>query len=282
MDTLVSVNDLVTNLDNPSWVIVDCRFSLADPEAGRRAYSEGHIPGAHYASLDDHLSTPHIPGKTGRHPLPAHSDWRKTAGGFGINPATQVVIYDDAGGAMAARMWWMLRWIGHDKAAVLDGGWQAWQETGLEQSTDVPGASIVTAYPNIPALVTTVEADELDAGSQLLVDARDLPRYRGESEPMDPVAGHIPGAICSPFSANLDANKFFLAPETLREKFAPVAASGKPVVCYCGSGVTATHNILAMKIAGFDEPILYPGSWSEWIINPSRPVATGDEQDGAS
>jgi thiosulfate/3-mercaptopyruvate sulfurtransferase len=278
MDTLVTVGELASNLDNPDWVVVDCRFSLADPAAGRKAYNTGHIPDAHYISLDDHLSTPHIPGKTGRHPLPDIADWRQVAGALGIQPGRQVVMYDDAGGAMAARMWWMLRWIGHEQAAVLDGGWQAWQAAGQPESTESPGAVAVSAYPVKPALVTTVSADELDTATQQLVDARDLPRYRGDTESLDPVAGHIPGAACSPFSANLDASKKFLSPAALKEKFAPVLASGKPVVCYCGSGVTAAHNILAMKITGLDTPPLYPGSWSEWITDPSRPVATGDEQ----
>lgn len=277
MDTLVSVSELAANLDNPGWVIADCRFALADPAAGRRAYMEGHIPGAHYVSLDDHLSTPHVPGKTGRHPLPDIADWRNVAGALGIQPGKQVVMYDDAGGAMAARMWWMLRWIGHEEAAVLDGGWQSWQAGGQPVSTALPGAAIVSAYPQRPSRVATLSAGQLDAGSQQLVDARDLPRYRGDTEPLDPVAGHIPGALCSPFAANLDADKRFLSPAALREKFAPVTASGKPVVCYCGSGVTAAHNILAMTIAGLAAPALYPGSWSEWITDPKRPVATGDE-----
>jgi len=278
MDTLVSVDELASNLDNPDWLVVDCRFLLADPAAGRKAYNTGHIPGARYISLDDHLSTPHVPGKTGRHPMPDIADWRRVAGTFGIQPGRQVVMYDDAGGAMAARMWWMLRWIGHEQAAVLDGGWQAWQGAGQHESTALPDAASEPAYPVRPALVATLSAREPDAATQQLVDARDLPRYRGDTEPLDPVAGHIPGAACSPFSANLDGNKKFLSPAALKEKFAPVLASGKPVVCYCGSGVTAAHNILAMKIAGLDTPPLYPGSWSEWITDPSRPVATGDEQ----
>lgn len=277
MDTLVAVTDLAANLDNPDWVVADCRFSLADPAAGRQAYTTGHIPGAHYVSLDEHLSAPHIPGKTGRHPLPDINGWRKFAGALGIQPGKQVVVYDDAGGAMAARMWWLLRWIGHEQAAVLDGGWQAWQAAGQPVSTAMPDAAIVSGYPERPSLVSTITADGINADTQQLVDARDLPRYRGDTEPLDPVAGHIPGAACSPFTANLDADKRFLSPAALREKFQPVTASGKPVVCYCGSGVTAAHNILAMKIAGLDDPVLYPGSWSEWITDPSRPVATGDE-----
>lgn len=278
MNTLISPRDLAVNLDNPDWVIADCRFALNDPQAGRQAYEAGHIPGSFYVSLDDDLSTPHIPGKTGRHPLPALEDWAATVAAMGIRHGSQVVVYDDAGGAMAARMWWMLRWLGHDNVAVLDGGWQAWQAADGAVSQEARHFTPASAsYEALPALVRVVSADELDGEQQQLVDARDLPRYRGDTEPLDPVAGHIPGAVCSPFAGNLTADKTFLAPEALQEKFRAVTASGKPVVCYCGSGVTAAHNVLAMKVAGLDEPALYPGSWSEWITDPSRPVATGED-----
>ncbi len=277
MDTLVSVDALAAKLDDPHWVVVDCRFSLMDTAAGKKAYDAGHIPRARYVSLDEHLSAPHVPGKTGRHPLPAIDDWRKFAGSLGIQPRNQVVIYDDAGGAIAARMWWMMRWIGHEDVALLDGGWQAWQDASQPENIELPKAAVIAAYPIKPSLVAIVTAKEIDGLNQQLVDARDLPRYRGDTEPLDPVAGHIPGAVCSPFSANLDRYKKFLPSAALKEKFAPVMASGKPIVCYCGSGVTAAHNILAMKIAGLDTPPLYPGSWSEWITDPSHPVSTGDE-----
>lgn len=278
MDTLISANELAANLDNPDWVVADCRFSLADPDAGRKAHQDSHIPGSFYISLDEHLSAPHIAGVTGRHPLPDKDDWAKTVAALGIRHGSQVVLYDDAGGAMAARMWWMLRWLGHEDVAVLNGGWQAWQQSGNAQSSaarDFQAGS--AAYEALPALVQVIEAPDIDGDSQQLVDARDLPRYRGDTEPLDPVAGHIPGAVCSPFADNLGDDKHFLAPEQLREKFAAVIQPGKPVVCYCGSGVTAAHNILAMKIAGLEEPKLYPGSWSEWITDSGRPVATGDD-----
>lgn len=278
MDTLVSVSELAANLDRPDWVVADCRFSLADVHAGQKAYAEGHIPGSFYVNLDQHLSTSHQPGKTGRHPLPEKLDWQGIVAGLGIRHGSQVIAYDDAGGAMAARLWWMLRWIGHADVAVLDGGWQAWCATGQPVSTESHAiADNTDIYEALPSLVHTMAADELDAQSHTLVDARDLPRYRGDVEPLDPVAGHIPGALCSPFASNLDGNKHFLTPDKLREKFGTVTATGKPVVCYCGSGVTAAHNILAMKIAGLGDAALYPGSWSEWITDPSRPVATGDE-----
>ncbi len=279
LNTLVSVTDLSANLDNPHWCIVDCRFSLADAQAGQRAYDEAHIPGAHYVNLETTLSSPHIAGDTGRHPLPDKNVWISSVSDLGINPQIQVVVYDDAGGAMAARMWWMLRWIGHENVAVLDGGWQAWQQEGLAVSCDIPepaqGAN--SDYATLPSLVSIVEADAVDSRNQALLDARELPRYKGEVEPLDPVAGHIPGAICSPFSANLDVSGRFLPASALREKFRQALESKKPIVCYCGSGVTAAHNILALKVAGIDNVVLYPGSWSEWITDDKRPITTGDE-----
>ena len=280
LDTLVSVSELAKNLDNSDWRIMDCRFSLADVQAGQRSYVESHIPGAHYISLDADLSNSHIPGKTGRHPLPKKSDWIASVQALGLTPQTQVILYDDAGGAMAARMWWMLRWIGHENAAVLNGGWQAWQRADLEVNNIVPQAPAQSQadYSSLPTLVKIVEADALDSQQQLILDAREIPRYRGDTEPLDPVAGHIPGAQCSPYSGNLDSQGCFLSPEALQTKFSFGNTADKPVVCYCGSGVTAAHNILSMKIAGFDEPALYPGSWSEWITDPSRAVATGDEE----
>jgi len=278
LNTLISPQELAANLDNPDWVIADCRFALNDPQAGRQAYAAGHIPGSFYVSLDDDLSTPHIPGKTGRHPLPAQADWAATVAAMGIQHVSQVVVYDDAGGAMAARMWWMMRWLGHETVAVLNGGWQAWQAGGGAVSQEGRAFTPTSArFESLPSLVKIVTAEDLDSAHLQLVDARDLPRYRGDTEPLDPVAGHIPGAICSPFAGNLSADKTFLSPAALREKFLAVTASGKPVVCYCGSGVTAAHNLLAMKVAGLDDPALYPGSWSEWITDPSRPVATGEE-----
>jgi thiosulfate/3-mercaptopyruvate sulfurtransferase len=278
LNTLVSVADLSANLHNPDWCIVDCRFSLADAQAGQRAYDEAHIPGAHYVNLETTLSSPHIAGNTGRHPLPDKNVWIGSVGDLGIHPQIQVVVYDDAGGAMAARMWWMLRWIGHENVAVLDGGWQAWQRQGLAVTSDIPqpAQGVNSDYATLPSLVRIVEADAVDSRNQALLDARELPRYKGEVEPLDPVAGHIPGAICSPFSENLDASGSFRTGVELREKFIGALASNKPLICYCGSGVTATHNILALKVAGIDEVALYPGSWSEWITDDKRPIATGD------
>ena len=278
MDTLVSVRELAANQDNPGWLVVDCRFSLADSEAGQRAYSEAHIPGAIYIHLENQMSSPQITGKTGRHPLPEKAQWIETIQALGITPATQVVMYDDAGGATAARMWWMLRWIGHEQAAVLDGGLQAWQSKGHSVNNEVPSARPPgdSAYSDLTSLTEIIDADEIDTSQQLILDARELPRYRGEAEPIDPVAGHIPGALCSPFSGNLDDYGHFHTIENLRKKFSLAAKSNLPIVCYCGSGVTAAHNILAMTIAGIDNSILYTGSWSDWITDPSRLIATGD------
>ena len=279
LNTLVSVGDLSDNLDNPDWRIVDCRFSLAAVEAGQRAYDEAHIPGAYYVNLDKTLSSAHIAGRTGRHPLPDKNTWINSVTALGIKPQIQVVVYDDAGGAMAARMWWMLRWIGHENVALLDGGWQAWQREGMSITAAIPESPLPadTDYGMLPSLVRIVDAGAVDESRQALLDARELPRFKGEVEPLDPVAGHIPGAVCSPFSANLDASGCFRTPAELREKFSQALESSKPLVCYCGSGVTAAHNILALKVAGIDEVALYPGSWSEWITDDKRPIATGED-----
>jgi thiosulfate/3-mercaptopyruvate sulfurtransferase len=278
MNTLVDIEELGNLLKNQQVILFDCRYSLQVPDAGRRAYEDSHIPGAHFVDMNEVLSRPHVPGKTGRHPLPTRAEWSLQVQAWGITPDIQVVLYDDAGGAAAARMWWMLRWLGHEKVAVLDGGWQAWLSEGLPVIADVPEAPVATkfSYLDAPSLATLVTADQLDENKQVLLDAREPPRFRGEVEPIDPVAGHIPGASCSPFSANLRPDGTFKAAEELRGKFFPATASGKQVVCYCGSGVTACHNILAMQIAGLPMPALYAGSWSEWITDPARPIAKGE------
>jgi thiosulfate/3-mercaptopyruvate sulfurtransferase len=277
MKTLVNLEELGNLLKNEQVMLFDCRYSLQNPDAGRRAYEDAHIPGAYFVDMNRDLSRPHVPGKTGRHPLPPREEWSRTVQAWGVSPEVQVVLYDDAGGSAASRMWWMLRWLGHEKVAVLDGGWQVWLSEGMPVIADIPAAPAATtfSYLDKPALATLVTADQLDADEQVLLDARELPRFRGEVEPIDPVAGHIPGALCSPFSANLRADGTFRTAEELRLKFSS-AAGGKPVVCYCGSGVTACHNILAMQVAGLPMPALYAGSWSEWITDPSRPVAKGE------
>ncbi|HEY5645696.1 MAG TPA: sulfurtransferase [Pseudomonadales bacterium] len=248
---------------------LDCRASLADPAEGRRAYLGGHIATAGYLSLDDDLAAP--PGAGGRHPLPDPAALAARLRELGISDDDQVVVYDDAGGAFAARAWWCLRWLGHEAVALLDGGLGAWP---APLTTDLPrprpgNFSIrrpLTRIIDVAALAASIDA-------LTLVDARAEPRFRGEQEPIDPIAGHIPGAVCRPFQGNLDADGRFRSPEALAQRF----PRADEVVCYCGSGVTAAHNVLAMRHAGLPEPLLYPGSWSEWIRDETRPRATGPE-----
>jgi thiosulfate/3-mercaptopyruvate sulfurtransferase len=280
--TLISVPQLISELGDPDLAIIDCRFSLTDPELGRKNYLEAHIPGAVYTHLDEDLCSPVIQGVTGRHPLPSVESFTEKLGDWGIDSSSQVVVYDDAGGAMAAsRLWWLLRWLGHYAVAVLDGGWQAWLESG-EAVRD--GMETRSSSMFIPRLRhgRVIESDGLLAKLHdpnfLLIDARDEPRYRGEEEPIDPVAGHIPRAIPSPHINILDTEGKFLSPEALRRYFQPLVGeiSAKNTVFYCGSGVTATQNVLAMEYAGMGETQLYAGSWSEWITDPDRPIAIGE------
>lgn len=264
-------------------VLLDASFDLADPGAGERSYRAGHLPGAHYLHLDHDLAdhAPPADGRfRGRHPLPTRAAFARTVAQRGIGPDTPVVVLDRQGGMFAARVWWMLRWLGHDAVAVLDGGVAAWQAAGGALETAVP--PLAEGGPDYPAAaprVTTVDAGTLQAGlgRVRLIDARAAERFRGDIEPLDPVAGHIPGALNRPFKDNLDAQGRFLPPDALRQAFAPLLA-GRPateVVHQCGSGVTACHNLLAMESAGLGGSALYPGSWSEWCADPARPVARG-------
>jgi len=275
--TLISAEALATRLADPSWVVVDCRFSLADTEQGRREYQAGHIPGALYAHLDEDLSGPIIPGETSRHPLPAVDRFVDTLSAWGIGNDTQVVAYDSMGGAIAARLWWMLRWVGHEAVAVLDGGWPAWQKEGRPSRSGIerrePRRFTPALRPELALDAATVEKIRTDSNYRLF-DARSADRYRGENETLDPVAGHIPGAISLPFGENVGEDGCFLAADALKARF-EAHLSDTPAdrtVFYCGSGVTAAHNALAMLHAGLGEPRLYPGSWSEWITDSSRPV----------
>jgi thiosulfate/3-mercaptopyruvate sulfurtransferase len=278
--TLVTVTELTQHLDDAAWRVFDCRSSLTDSAAGRRAYLESHIPGAVHADVGEELSAPHVPGATGRHPLPSRNEWIARALRWGLTPDVQVVLYDDAGGVFAARMWWMLRWIGHAAVAVLDGGWQDWlsRGTGVTHELPEPVPAASADYANRPPLSRLIEASAVDGAAYLLLDAREPKRFRGEWEPLDPVAGHIPGARCSPSGSNLDAAGFFKPRAALRRKFAAAIGdrSGADVVCYCGSGITAAHNVLAMVHADLEEPLLYAGSWSEWITDPDRAIAVGE------
>jgi len=272
-DTVIDPKVLEQHRDDASWCIVDCRASLTDALAGINAYRGGHIPRAVFGDLSVDLSGPMVPGVTGRHPLPAVVALARTFGRWGIAAQTQVIAYDAGSGAFAARLWWLLRWLGHDRVALLDGGLEAWTAAGspLRAGDETRGA---VQFPVRPSLTRTVSANDiLSRPEQLrLVDARSAARYRGEVEPIDPVAGHIPNAVCAPFEGNLDAAGRFLPPAQLRARFAADVAAARDIVCYCGSGVTACHNILAFRCAGLPEPALYPGSFSEWIADPARPV----------
>jgi len=287
--TLIDVASLEELLGNPRVGLIDCRFDLLNPDAGRKAYLQAHIPGAHYADLNRDLSAavgPH----TGRHPLPAPHTLAVRLGEFGIGKHTQVIAYDDANGSLAARLWWLLRWLGHDAVAVLDGGFTAWRAAGGEtQSGDAPvqaspgGSGHPDALPDHPhanAMVTTAELEQaLHDPRVLLVDARGKERYAGHVEPLDSVAGHVPGAVNHPFTANLDADGRFLPAAELKRRWQQLL-DGKPpeqVIAMCGSGVTACHNLLSLEIAGLTGAKLYAGSWSEWIRDPGRPIARGDQ-----
>ena len=257
--------------------LLDVRHALGDPAKGPALYAGGHRPGALHAHVDRDLSAPPRPG-TGRHPLPDVDDFVETCSRWGIGPGVQVVCYDDWGGAWASRAWWLLRYYGHGAVAVLDGGIQAWTGAGLPLTTEVPQPAR-RAFPGKPGAMPTVTTWDLTTRApRCLVDARAPARYRGDEEPVDPVGGHIPHAINLPFSANTGPDGKFLPAETLRARYEK-ALDGRPAkdaAFYCGSGVTAPHDILAMEVAGLPGAALYPGSWSEWIRNPYRPVEKGE------
>jgi thiosulfate/3-mercaptopyruvate sulfurtransferase len=276
--TLVDAATLAAHLDDPLWQVVDVRHQLADPGYGERAYAAGHIPGAVFLHCDRDLSGPQN-GRNGRHPLPDPAVLARRLGAAGIGPATQVVAYDDAQGMIAGRLWWLLRWLGHDRVAVLDGGLQAWQAAqGI--LTDVQPTLQPADFPVRPGC-RPVAADDLlerlESPQLHLVDARGPERFRGDVEPLDPVAGHIPGAVNRFFGLNLQADGRFKPATELRAEWLTVLAGAAPedVVHQCGSGVSACHNLLAMEIAGLPDSCLYAGSWSEWCADPGRPVARG-------
>jgi len=274
--TLIEVPELHTAIDAASHCFVfDCRFSLTDDRYGANAFVENHIPTAQFADLNLQLSASIIPGKTGRHPLPARDAFLRQVQNWGVAPGAQVVVYDDGNGVFASRLWWMFRWLGHEAVAVLNGGIAAWNEAGFGTTTEVQQFNASSFQGGSP-LTKSINADEVLSQPGLLTDARDLPRFKGEVEPIDAVAGHIPGAICLPFAQNLDDGYFKSAGE-LRQRFQDAGIkTDSQVTCYCGSGVSAAHNVLALLHAGFSEPVLYAGSWSEWITDPERPVARGE------
>lgn len=266
MKTLITTDELPST----GVTIFDCRAALMDHNQGRKDYQAGHIPGALFADLEIHLSA--NPGIHGRHPLPEKAELVNFLRESGVNNDSSIVCYDQNSGAFAARLWWLMRWLGHEDVGVLDGGLDAWLTAGGELETESKPSKPGHFEAGEP-LNQTCSADELINSGRKLIDARDRRRYRGEAEPIDKIAGHIPGAVCLPFTENLN-NGRFLSPAELRERFVDC---DEQTVCYCGSGVTAAHNILAICRAGLPEPALYPGSWSEWIEDPGRPVATGDE-----
>ena len=278
--TVISAEDLNTHINNDNWVVLDCRFTLTDTEAGQRSYDEGHIPGARYIHLDDDLAAP-VSEATGRHPLPDPAELAKRLGELGIDNNTQVVAYDDTFGAMASRLWWLLRWMGYDKVALLDGGLPAWIRKKFPMTTETPTYS---EKEFLPALRNEMVVDMptmegvVDRGDNVIIDARSEERFTGEVEPLDRVAGHIPGAVNLPFEDNLDLDGTFMSKEELIELYDEFT-SGKTadqVVMMCGSGVTACHNLVAMEIAGLTGARLYAGSWSEWITNSEHPVETDE------
>lgn len=280
--TLISAAEVAAHLDDPDWVVVDCRFALADTEKGRRDYLAAHIPGAVYAHLDEALSSPIIPGRTGRHPLPAIDDFAATLSAWGIDERTQVVAYDDASAFIAGRLWWMLRWLGHDAVALLDGDWRLWQAEGrpTRSGVEMRTPRTFTPHPRPHLLATTDEiVAQLGAPSLHLFDVRMDDRYRGENEGIDPVAGHIPGAVSASYRHNLDADGRFLTASELRERYEALLGDTpvQDAIFYCGSGVSAVHDLIALEIAGLGMGRLYVGSWSEWIADRSRPVATGEQ-----
>lgn len=274
-ETLITCDVLADKIDNPDWIIVDCRYDLADPAAGHRAYLSAHIPGAVFADVHDDLSGPPLTDQ-GRHPLPAPEQLQMLFRRLGINNDSQVVVYDDSGGAFAGRLWWLLRYMGHTAVALLDGGWSAWTATGGSsaggEQQNPPGN-----FSGVARREWLVTVNDIPA-APLLVDSRDAARYRGDEEPLDKVAGHIPGAVNRPWKTNLDHEGHFKPPEKLRDEFRQLLHGQDPssAVYYCGSGVTACHNLLAAVHAGLPMPRLYAGSWSDWCADPARPVARGD------
>jgi thiosulfate/3-mercaptopyruvate sulfurtransferase len=276
---LIEAAELQDMLGSADCRVVDCRFNLQQPEKGRTEYLAGHIPGAVYADLDQDLAGPVTPD-SGRHPLPDTNVFKARLERWGIGPGTQVVVYDTASGALASRLWWLLRWFGHSQVAVLNGGLNAWCAGDGPLETDVPEfpESTFPAAPDAGRVVTTDEiCSTLSKGDDLrLVDARDRARFDGQKEPIDPVAGHVPGAINLPCSENLNVDGTWKSCEELRQAWAGLLGSdtSAPFSVMCGSGVTACHLVLSAALAGLEEPRVYVGSWSEWIRDASRPVAS--------
>ncbi|MBS1210892.1 MAG: sulfurtransferase [Proteobacteria bacterium] len=278
--TLVSSQTLLAHLNDPDWVIFDVRHDLGDLAAGRAAWQAGHIPGAIFLHMDEDLSAAKT-GLNGRHPLPDRAGFATKMAQFGVSSQTQVVVYDAQGGMMAARLWWMLRWLGHAHVAVLDAGFPAWQGLGGPLTTEAtpvrPAGDLQLATPLASCVSSDTVLANLTTQARLVIDARAPDRFRGENETMDPVGGHIPGARNRFFRDNLQADGCFKPADVLRHEFEAVLQQtpAAAVIAQCGSGVTACHNLLALEIAGLSGAALYPGSWSEWCSDPARPIATG-------
>ncbi|MDJ0880565.1 MAG: sulfurtransferase [Gammaproteobacteria bacterium] len=275
-DTLITAEQLASRIDQPDGLIFDCRFDLADVEKGHAAYLESHIPGAIYAHLDHHLSGPITP-LSGRHPLPDMRELAHWLQQQGMTSSRQVVVYDDSFGAMAARLWWLLKCLGHHAVALLDGGWQAWTAAGYTIDNQViqPEAGSFDASFNRSCVVSSEQVlHNLENQEFCLVDVRASERFKGIHEPIDPVAGHIPHSCNLPLTHNLDDQGFFKSAQELRAIYKEIneKCSPKQQVYMCGSGVTACHSLVALSVAGFDRPRIYAGSWSEWIRDPSRPI----------
>jgi thiosulfate/3-mercaptopyruvate sulfurtransferase len=284
LTALVETDVLARRLADPDWVVFDCRHDLADPARGRAEYAQSHIPGARFLHLDEDLSAPKT-GKNGRHPLPDPEVLTRKLGQLGVDSRKQVVAYDAQGGMVAARLWWLLRWLGHLPVAVLDGGWNRWVAEGRAQTAEVPqprAGQFAGRARNDCWVGANFVREHVGDETAVLIDARAPDRFRGQNETIDPVGGRIPYARNRFYRDNLDASGRFKAPEKLKEEFRAVLGAAGPqnTVNYCGSGVSACHNLLAMEVAGLRGARLYPGSWSEWSADPSRPVASGEQRPG--
>lgn len=275
-ETLITPAALSERLADPQVVVFDCRHDLMKPGAGEQAYTQGHIPGAIFADSDRDLAGSKT-GRNGRHPLPSPEAFMQWLGRCGVDATKQVVAYDNVGSASACRLWWMMRWLGHRRVAVLDGGWEGWTQAGLPVSVDKPSPKPTTFKGSVQRIAVDVEhvVRNLQSKDFVVIDARAADRFKGLTEPIDPVAGHIPGARNRLYKDNLQGNGRFKSADQLRQEFAGLLAGTAPehIVHQCGSGVSACHNILAMEIAGLSGSRLYPGSWSEWCADPARPVA---------
>ncbi|MEE5099025.1 sulfurtransferase [Pseudomonas alliivorans] len=278
---LIGPEQLAVRQQTPGLVILDCRFALEDPDYGQRSYAQGHIDGARFADLNRDFSGPVVKGRTGRHPLPDPATLVERLRTWGIRNDSDIVLYDDGPGMYAARAWWLLAWLGKREGVyLLDGGLKAWHAAGLPLSLDAPRGETgdFTGEPDMSLVLSASRLQgRLGRPEMTLIDARAEARFRGEVEPIDPIAGHIPGAQCAAFNENLGPDGRFLPPEQLKQRFAE-QLQGRPaqsLVSYCGSGVTACHNLFALCLAGYPLGTLYAGSWSDWITDPTREIATG-------